>query len=967
MIVFVLLGTGVVLRASLGLSEKDRLLHQAAKHLMADRHEWAERYAYAVLQQEPQSPLALLIAGEAAAGLRLRDEAIRYFQRVSDAEPAEAVHALYRAGEELMVAGKARQAEESLRWAIQHDPGHTMANKQLAFLLQSQGRTWESAPFIRRAYLNGYIAKDNLMMLALIDTTYLEQYQFVENCRKADPHNCVVLLARARHALDESLVDQARNLLDVIVKTHPDSIEAQARFGMTLLEHGTDAEFLAWRSRLPRAAEDHPEIWYVQGLWARRSGQKEAAIRCFLEANVRDPNHKGAVFQLSQLFKDSEHAKLSEQLATRSQRLSQLHYLIMELRYTYDAELARKVVDLLDLLDRPLEAIGWCHMLVGWQNGHEDWAGGKLLELLQRLRPGDRLTLPPGHLVTHIPRDRFPTPDWSAAETQTDEVASVSPSDGKVCFANVASEVGIDFKYENGTTATTGLVHILQATGGGVGVVDIDQDGWQDLYFIQSEPYPIDAGQTEYANRLYRNLGNGKFQDISVSSGLDDPKYGQGISVGDYNCDGFPDLYVANFGGNRLYQNMGDGCFIDVTEQAGVAGDHWTTSCFITDLDGDALPEIYATNYALKKEVLERECQSNGHPITCPPTILTAEQDQLYHNLGDGRFENVTQQSGVVAIDGKGLGVVAADFEHRGRLNVFVANDTSANFYFRNETPGPGSPLAFKEQAIMSGLGFDEVGNQQACMGVAAGDANVDGLLDLFVTNFYGESNGLYVQTPDNMFMFSTRKANLRNSGFHMLGFGTQFIDGELDGLPDLIITNGHVDHAMSHGNPDRMPPQYLRNAGKGRFVELEPEGLGPYFQSHYFGRTLAVLDWNRDGRPDVCISHLDAPAALLTNNTQEIGNYLALQLRGTVSNRDAIGAVVTVVAGEHQWVRQLMGGNGYMVSNHRQLLFGLGEAETVTRLTIRWPAGDEQVFEQLSPNQEYLVIEGGELLPFAK
>jgi len=199
-----------------------------------------------------------------------------------------------------------------------------------------------------------------------------------------------------------------------------------------------------------------------------------------------------------------------------------------------------------------------------------------------------------------------------------------------------------------------------------------------------------------------------------------------------------------------------------------------------------------------------------------------------------------------------------------------------------------------------------------------------------------------------------------------MLGFGAQFVDGELDGWPDLIITNGHVDFTFAHDNPDRMPPQYMRNSGGGQFEELTSESLGPYFQGRYFGRALAKLDWNRDGREDVCISHLDAPAALLTNTTSTTGNYLALKLCGVASNRDAIGAIVTVEAGERKWVQHVIGGGGYFVSNQRQLVFGLGAETTVNRLTIRWPSGTTQNFEQVPPNQEIVIVEGGALLTLA-
>lgn len=944
-------------------SATERLLHRAAVRLSHEEYIEAEELAKEVLRLDARSSLALLIAGEAAVRQSHSEDAIHYFQQVEDDGSADAVHALYRAGERLMATGHAREAEQSLRRALQHDPGHALANKKLAVLLQIQGRTRESAPYVRRLLLDGDLAKDHLLMIGAIDTTYVEDYQFVENCLKSDAANSAVLLGRARQSLAKSRLKDAEPILQRIVAEQPDSIEAQARLGGVLVERGDDRRFLEWRRKLPRGAESHPEIWHVQGLWARRNGQLLGAARCFLEAARLDPNHKGAIFQLSQLLSETEHADVVAQLSVRSQRLSQLHYLLMEVRFGYNAQLARKMVDLLDLLDRPLEAIGWCYVLKDWKMGNEEWAIPRAEQIRVKLTGEETLTLASGNPVARLDPNDFPLPRWPDTAAESEELQSPSARDGAIQFADTARDAGIEFQYFNGTTADSGLGHILQATGGGIAVIDYDLDGWQDLYFIQSGPFPIQPGQSQYTNRLYRNLGNGRFQDVTAATGLADAGYGQGVAVGDYNSDGFPDLYVANFGTNRLYENTGCGNFIDVTDRAGVSGDHWTTSCMIADLNGDALPEIYAVNYALKDEVLELNCKHEDQPRTCAPTLLTADQDQLYYNLGNGRFENVTQECGIVAPDGKGLGVVAADFEHRGQLDIFVANDTSANFFFHNETVGPGAKPSFNEEAIVTGVGFDELGNLQACMGLAAGDANGDGLLDLFVTNFYGESNVLYLQGEDHRFTDATRKANLRESGFHMLGFGAQFIDGELDGWPDLIITNGHIDLTFSHGNPDRMPPQYMRNLGGGKFVELTAESLGPYFQGKYFGRALAKLDWNRDGREDVCISHLDAPTALLTNTTPATGSYLAVKLCGVTSNRDAIGAIVTVEAGERKWVQHVIGGGGYFVSNQRQLLFGLANSESVDRLTINWPSGNVQTFKKLPVDQEVVIVEGRSLL----
>nr|MDQ3331282.1 CRTAC1 family protein [Planctomycetota bacterium] len=295
-----------------------------------------------------------------------------------------------------------------------------------------------------------------------------------------------------------------------------------------------------------------------------------------------------------------------------------------------------------------------------------------------------------------------------------------------------------------------------------------------------------------------------------------------------------------------------------------------------------------------------------------------------------------------------------------GKIDLFVANDSTSNFYFVNQSDGRGGPLSFEEQAQALGVAVDRDGKPQACMGIACDDADGDGLLDLFVTNFYGESNTLYVQQPDELFVDNTRPAGLREPSLFMLGFGTQFLDAELDGLPDLVLTNGHVDDFRPEGIPYRMRPQYFRNAGKGRFEEVRSPSLGPYFSTELLGRGLTKLDWNRDGLEDFVVSHLlDDPVALVTNESPEVGRHLAVHLRGVRRARDAIGATVVVTAGDRTWTRQLTAGDGYMASNERRLVFGLGESETVDSLEIRWPGGGVQRFKGLAAGTELLFIEG--------
>jgi hypothetical protein len=505
---------------------------------------------------------------------------------------------------------------------------------------------------------------------------------------------------------------------------------------------------------------------------------------------------------------------------------------------------------------------------------------------------------------------------------------------------------------------------MFQFSGGGVAVLDFDQDGWPDLYFPQGHLWPETdadcASHLETRDRLFRNLGDGRFLDVTTAGALTGRGYGQGATIGDFDSDGFPDVYVATLKQNRLYRNNGDGTFADVTTESGTAGERWTTSCLMADLNGDGLADIYSVNYLEASDLFERICRnSDGRRRRCTPFELDASQDQLFLNLGDGRFEDVTRESGIVASGGKGLGIVAADFDGSGRLSLFVANDMMPNFYFMNETPSPGGRPRFTESALTAGLAYDRDGRAQGCMGIAVGDIREDGLLDLFVTNYYLESNTLYEQRPGQSFEDVTRTAGLRDPSLKMLGFGTQFLDADLDGWSDLVVLNGHVDDETYRGIPFHMPAQFFRNVGGGKFAEVSADTLGPWFAGRYLGRGLARLDWNRDGLEDFAATNLDSPVALLTNRSHRTGNSLRLTMHGVRSNRDAIGTTVRVQSRGREWVKQLTAGDGYESSNQRELVFGLMDAASADLVTIRWPSGATQQFRDVPTGKDHVVIEG--------
>ncbi len=965
-VIGLLIGAGVCLRPVFLPGPSNRLLWRAADALVRARYEEAERLARVVLERWPEQAPALLIAGEAAAGADRPEDAAAYFLRVPAASPAEYVHAQYGAATRLLLMGQAGAAEKCLRSVLAVDPRHAKANEKLAVLLQVEGRTWEALPYARALLLAGQWTRDRLLMIGGFDAMMVTDPHLVDTCLRTVPEDTLVLLGRARVDVIENRVDRGEWVFQRIIERDPRQIEAQARLGEILLNKPESAGFLRWQAALPSEADGHPHIWYVRGLWAKRHNQPAAAVRCFLETLRLHPNHAGANFQVSQALISLGLSAAAEPFSERSRLLSKVEALMNDLRTSNDPEMIRQVAEICGQLGREWEAAGWCRVAL-YLNPRADWAKAVLMRRHLLAAGATEFTLASAQPALRLDLSAYPLPTWPSA-TGSEAAGKVSRgiADGTVRLLDMAAEAGLAFSYYNGTTSngkntTAGLGHILETTGGGVSVLDYDADGWPDLYFGQSGLWEQRGQPSTPQDRLFRNLGDGRFLDVTDLARLGDREFSQGMAVGDYNSDGFPDLYVGNVGPNRLYENQGDGTFRDVTEQAGVAGQGWTTSCALVDLNGDALPEIFEVTYVLLDEALKRRCDRDGQSVACSPNLLTAEQDRLYENLGDGRFRDVSEECGIHAPDGKGLGLVAADYDGSGRINVFVSNDTTANFYFVNQTAGPGQPLSFSEQGLQSGLAFNEAGQAQASMGIAAGDANGDGLLDLLLGHFYADSDTLYLQTPDHAFLDETRAAGLREPTFEMLTFGMQFLDGDLDGWLDAIATNGHVDRSIDAHVPDLMPPQYFQNLGQGKFRELSARSLGPYFEKRYLGRTVALLDWNRDGKPDVCISHLDAPAALLTNDTRDTGHFLAVNLVGVASNRDAFGTVLELTTGERTQVQQVVAGSGYLASNERKILFGLGGATRIDRLQVRWPSGTIQTFEGLEADQELAIVEGAE------
>ena len=912
----------------------EQVLNDAQAAFAQGDFQTAQRLANDLLKRTPDSPTALLVSGQASIEL-----------------------------------GSCTKGELLLRRVLQQDDTNIEAHLSLVRLLKIEGRFRDLLPHAQSLFRSGDSGGEFLIPLAAPDGIILSEGELkrAEFFGESVPHDPSPLLGTARHFLQNAETERANVILQQIVESNPENIEAQSLRGAALLELDDAEQFRIWHQQLPAAADSHPEIWFLRGAWARRGGSPREAIRCFLEAVLRDANHRRANLFLSQLFVAGGESVKATRFAERFERLEEVDRLATRGDdFSGDRMTARtihRIAVLMESLGRLWEAAGWSRQAI--QRDADFLEARQLLdELTSRIDHKTPLTLLSANPARTIDLSTYPLPDWrsdvSREPSPRNFTTQQSTADeSSVSFSDKAESLGLKFRFHNGANPDSGRARMFEFSGGGVAVLDYDGDLWPDLYLTQGSPWPQTSA--DFRDSLFRNIDGERFEDIAEKSYLGDERYGQGATIGDFDNDGFPDIHLANIGENRLYRNNGDGTFTDIAEEAETGGNEWTSSGLLADVNGDSLPDLYCVNYLGGDDVFDRACHREGRPVQCPLHFFPSALDRLYLNLGDGRFEEVTEISGIAIPDGKGMGIVAANFHRSGRLSLFVANDDKPNFFFVDNVEGSDAAVSFSEKGVPSGLAFGEFGTAQSCMGIAAGDANNDGFLDLFVTNFTSEHNNLFVQKPGVVFEDLSRQSGLHLATLQPMGWGTQFVDGNLDGLLDIVVANGHLDENTAGNVPYRMRTQFFQNLGEHRFDEVMAGRLGPYFERKRVGRAVARIDWNRDGADDVCITHVDTPVALLSNETTQRGHCLSVRLRGVASSRDAIGAIVRVTAGDESWFRHLTAGDGFQSSNERKLSFGFGTRKRIEELTVYWPSGFEQVVPGPELDTDILIIEGQE------
>lgn len=923
------------------------LLAQAVVLVDAKKLDEARELLETILARESDNLTARLYLGQVEWDGNQHQKAFEQWSRIPDDPPETGAMARYLEGAARLARNEAREAESRLVKAHTLDPQSKGSIEKLLEIYALQLRPDETRDVLDELRLLRPLTLQELAMELLAGTPVygIDRHQAkLESFIQTDSNDLQSHLGLVRLKLSQGHAAEAHEILDNAPGDLTMAPNAVALLVDVHLQRGRFHQAAQLLNSTQLSADSGALSWKNYGLILAESGDRSQALTALDYASQKavfdlDLNHRRAL-----LAREMDDNPKAEELLKRGQvldRIEQNAFLILRSAGRHPALVSQTILEIAEALAEIQHVDIAKEWVSAGQSVSPEHPGLEQLEseLAQTaVLSRSQIESPPQQMIQ---LDRL-----------ADRPQEVNqPGTPSIQMKDIAAELGLGGQFDTGNS---GKKWIIETVGGGVGVADFDLDGKPDLFFPQGGSALTGDDAHAPLDVLYRNQYPDKFLDVTQRANLTDRGYSQGCSFGDYNNDGAIDLFVTNVGHNVLYENNGDGTLSIVESPEITAPEAASSSVGWGDFDSDGLLDLYVVNYV---EDWQRVCRNGAGEIsTCLPSGFAAAQDQLLRNQGDGTFADLTASSGIVQSDGRGLGLLITDFDKDDRADIYVANDGSANFLFHNTSQS--GEIRFHEIGLLAGVGVSDAGRTEAGMGIASADFDRNGLVDLFVTNFYQEENRLYLNEGDMLFRDATAESGLGLASRMVLGFGTQAVDLDFDGDEDLIVANGDIDNYEAFGRPYRMSPQVFQNVRNAQFAEVS-ESSGSYFQGKYLGRGVARIDVDGDGVWEVVIVHQDRPTALLRCNSTVGVTAISVRISGTNANRTGIGCEVTLDCGERQYVQALQGGCGYCCSNQPEIRFLLPAESKVRELSIRSPGGFVTTYDTLPEGEKWIVCEG--------
>lgn len=940
----------------------------AQLRLAAKRGEWQKAWqlSNAVLTQHPGDAEVIHLVANVAQRVGKDDLASDLMVDACRAESLRNPTRIKQAADALLKVGRLFDCMDLLEESLEVDP---MQHQNRLFLYDM---CWGSENRLRAIPHGRFLVRHRQFNLRLLlSLSYTESgtdrlESFIEMVNR-HPQDKRPLVAQAKLFFDQGKFEQATIVLRKVLESHPDHLPAIVLLSRVLVASEGDEEFIVLVADAPEDIKNHSGYWLAIGDWCWSHQQDHQAVRAYWEAVGRDADDKESWVKFASALTQMDKVELKPDRATinavqnRVTLLTQFSNATNRFRFNPSQATAIEISETLQSLGRLWEAEAWVSIAMKLPldaTVHVDQVRESITKSMSKQTPWQ--------LVSKHPELKIDLTGLALPQIASDQVVTAKQSratvlrtrkPGRILLINEAGERTLDFFGRTGEDLGQPGISIYQTLGCGGGTIDFDLDGWSDLYLATAGGTPPQLDS--HSNTLWRNQ-DGFFVDVTHGSETGDTGFGQGIAVGDINEDGFPDLLALNYGPNTLLINNGDGTFSNASDRLdqGDRGLDWSSSGAFADLDQDGLADLVILSYGDGLEPVSKICREGSRVEACGPLNFKASPDRFLLNTKTGNLVDRTRTLGLPANLGRGLGVIIGTFNQEPGVDVFIANDQSVNhFWNRSE----GKEFTLGESAMIRGLGSNHGSPYQGSMGMAAGDFDRDGDFDFFITNFDKECNTYHDQVSAGVWRDQTVAQKLYSPSLSLVGFGTEAVDLDNDGVLEIVVSNGHIDAAYPGDDsaPLAQPMQVFQRNSMSDFESIGDSIGGGYLSAHHVGRALWTLDVNRDGLTDFAVTHQTEPVALLVNRTEGSGNWIGLQLSGRHCSRDAIGAVVEVQSGDQRWVEAQTSGDGYMCSNERLLHVGLGESSGDCDVTVKWPGGKQQTFSNLTPNVHWLLVEG--------